>query len=43
LIIADYGGRFVYSALAFFRQLPAGVPSSYRLIANAGSQGDGVE
>lgn len=35
LIVADYGkGRFVYSALAFFRQLPAGVPGSYRLIAN---------
>ncbi|MBP6687881.1 MAG: PIG-L family deacetylase [Lacibacter sp.] len=35
LIVAEYGkGRFVYSALAFFRQLPAGVPGSYRLIAN---------
>lgn len=35
LIVADYGkGRFVYSALAFFRQLPAGVPGAYRLIAN---------
>ena len=35
LIIANYGkGRFVYSALAFFRQLPAGVPGAYRLIAN---------
>lgn len=35
LITANYGkGRFVYSALAFFRQLPAGVPGAYRLIAN---------
>jgi LmbE family N-acetylglucosaminyl deacetylase len=35
LIVADYGkGRFVYSAVAFFRQLPAGVPGAYRLIAN---------
>lgn len=35
LIVADYGkGRFVYSAVAFFRQLPAGVPGAYRLFAN---------
>lgn len=35
LIIAEYGkGRFVYSAVAFFRQLPAGVPGAYRLMAN---------
>ena len=35
LIVANYGkGRFVYSALAFFRQLPAGVPGAYRLMAN---------
>jgi LmbE family N-acetylglucosaminyl deacetylase len=35
LIVAEYGkGRFVYSAVAFFRQLPAGVPGAYRLIAN---------
>ncbi len=35
LILADYGkGRFVYSAIAFFRQLPAGVPGAYRLFAN---------
>lgn len=35
LIVADYGkGRFVYSAIAFFRQLPAGVPGAYRLFAN---------
>jgi LmbE family N-acetylglucosaminyl deacetylase len=35
LIIAKYGkGNFVYSGLVFFRQLPAGVPGAYRLIAN---------
>jgi LmbE family N-acetylglucosaminyl deacetylase len=35
LIVANYGkGRFVYSAVAFFRQLPAGVPGAYRLFAN---------
>ncbi len=35
LIIADFGkGRFVYSGLVFFRELPAGVPGAYRLFAN---------
>lgn len=35
LIIADYGkGKFVYSGLVFFRELPAGVPGAYRLFAN---------
>lgn len=35
LIAADYGkGRFVYTSLAFFRQLPAGVPGAYRLFVN---------
>lgn len=35
LIIADYGkGKFVYTGLVFFRQLPAGVPGAYRLLAN---------
>jgi hypothetical protein len=34
-IVARYGkGRFVYTGLAFFRQLPAGVPGAYRLLAN---------
>ncbi|MEP6993098.1 MAG: PIG-L family deacetylase [Acidobacteriota bacterium] len=27
-------GRYVYTGLAFFRQLPAGVPGAYRLLAN---------
>lgn len=35
LIIAKYGkGNYVYTGLAFFRQLPAGVPGAYRLFAN---------
>ena len=35
LIIADYGkGTFVYTGLVFFRELPAGVPGAYRLLAN---------
>jgi LmbE family N-acetylglucosaminyl deacetylase len=35
LIIGNYGsGRFVYTSLAFFRQLPAGVPGAYRLFVN---------
>ena len=35
LIIADYGkGKFVYTGLVFFRELPAGVPGAYRLFVN---------
>ncbi|RYE21129.1 MAG: hypothetical protein EOP51_16360 [Sphingobacteriales bacterium] len=35
LLVADYGkGRFVYTSLSFFRQLPAGVPGAYRLFVN---------
>ncbi|MBK9147248.1 MAG: PIG-L family deacetylase [Flavobacteriales bacterium] len=35
LIVADHGkGRFVYTGISFFRQLPAGVPGAYRLFAN---------
>lgn len=35
MIIAKYGkGNFVYTGLAFFRELPAGVPGAYRLFAN---------
>ena len=35
LIIAKYGkGNFVYTGLVFFRELPAGVPGAYRLLAN---------
>lgn len=35
LLVTDYGkGKFVYTGLVFFRQLPAGVPGAYRLLAN---------
>lgn len=35
LIIAPYGkGHFAYTGISFFRQLPAGVPGAYRLMAN---------
>jgi len=35
LLYARYGkGVFVYTGLAFFRQLPAGVPGAYRLFLN---------
>ncbi|MEO6188619.1 MAG: PIG-L family deacetylase, partial [Ginsengibacter sp.] len=35
LVIAKYGkGNFVYSGLVFFRQLPAGIPGAFRLMAN---------
>ncbi|MEK6408270.1 MAG: PIG-L family deacetylase [Acidobacteriota bacterium] len=34
-VIAEYGkGIYVYTAYAWFRQLPKGVPGAYRLIAN---------
>lgn len=40
LLVADYGsGHFVYTGLSFFRQLPAGVPGAYRLLANLISLG----
>jgi LmbE family N-acetylglucosaminyl deacetylase len=35
LLVATVGrGTYVYTGLAFFRQLPAGVPGAYRLFAN---------
>ena len=35
LLVARHGkGTFIYTGLAFFRQLPAGVPGAYRLFAN---------
>jgi LmbE family N-acetylglucosaminyl deacetylase len=40
LLIAHYGkGVYVYSAYAFFRQLPAGVPGAIRLFVNLLSAG----
>jgi len=35
LLVAKYGrGTYVYTGLAFFRQLPEGVPGAWRLFAN---------
>ncbi|MGY4384775.1 LmbE family N-acetylglucosaminyl deacetylase [Pedobacter sp. UYP24] len=35
LLVTNYGkGRYVYTGLSFFRQLPAGVPGAYRLFVN---------
>jgi LmbE family N-acetylglucosaminyl deacetylase len=40
LLVAPHGkGYFVYTGLAFFRQLPAGVPGAYRLFGNLVSLG----
>lgn len=40
VLIAHHGkGYYVYTGLAFFRQLPAGVPGAYRLFANLVSLG----
>jgi hypothetical protein len=41
LLVARHGrGYFVYTGLAFFRQLPAGVAGAYRLFANLLSLGE---
>ena len=35
LLVADVGkGTYIYTGISFFRHLPAGVPGSYRLLAN---------
>lgn len=35
LLVAQYGkGHYIYTGLSFFRELPAGVPGAYRLLAN---------
>ncbi len=40
VLIAKYGqGYYVYTSLAFFRQLPGAVPGAYRLFANLVSLG----
>jgi hypothetical protein len=40
VLVARHGqGYFVYTGLAFFRELPAGVPGAYRLFANLVSLG----
>lgn len=41
LLVASYGkGYYIYTGLSFFRELPAGVPGAYRLLANMISIGD---
>lgn len=40
ILVARHGkGYYVYTGVAFFRQLPAGVPGAYRLFANLVSLG----
>jgi hypothetical protein len=40
LLVARYGkGIYVYNAFALYRQLPAGVPGAYRILANLVSLG----
>jgi LmbE family N-acetylglucosaminyl deacetylase len=40
LLVASHGkGQFVFTGLAFFRQLPEGIPGAYRLFANILSLG----
>jgi hypothetical protein len=35
LVVADLGkGKYIYCSYSLFRQLPAGVPGAYRLLAN---------
>jgi len=42
LLVARFGeGTYVYTGLAFFRQLPAGVAGGYRLLANLLALGGG--
>jgi hypothetical protein len=41
LLVAKHGkGSFIYTGIAFFRQLPAGVPGAYRLFANLLDHGE---
>lgn len=42
LILPHQKGYFVYTGISFFRQLPAGVPGAYRLMANMLSLGKPV-
>jgi LmbE family N-acetylglucosaminyl deacetylase len=44
LLVAHYGrGVYVYDAFALYRQLPAGVPGAYRILANLVSIGKNPE
>lgn len=40
VLVADYGeGKFIYTGISFFRELPAGVPGAFRLLSNMISYG----
>lgn len=44
LIVADHGkGRYIYTGISFFRELPAGVAGAYRLWANLISKREEVK
>ncbi len=44
LLVAHYGkGIYIYDAFALYRQLPAGVPGAYRILANLVSIGKNPE
>ncbi len=44
LLATEYGkGKFMYTGLSFFRELPAGVPGAYRLFANMIAWGNEAE
>jgi hypothetical protein len=44
LLLAHYGrGIYIYDAFALYRQLPAGVPGAYRILANIVSAGKNPE
>ncbi len=44
LLVAHYGkGIYIYDAFALYRQLPAGVPGAYRILANLISMGKNPE
>jgi hypothetical protein len=35
ILVAPYGkGRYIYTGLSLFRELPVGVPGAYRILAN---------
>ena len=43
MLVAPYGqGHYVYTAYAWYRQLPQGVPGAFRLMANLISLGQGT-
>ena len=42
LLVADYGsGHYIYTSMVWYRELRAGIPGSYRMLANMISYGRG--